>query len=80
VLKEAAETFCKNEVKAFYEIRHCFLNQLGQAVEDIVEYFQGLEFQVQNLSLNDKKMVSNCANCEYIYAHKINDWSDYACP
>jgi FkbM family methyltransferase len=68
VLRGAEETFSKNKVKIFCEIHHDFLKQLGQSIEDIVQYLQGLEFQVQSVSLNDLKTGNNFENCEYIYA------------
>ena len=68
VLRGAEETLSKNKVKIFCEIHHDFLKQLGQSVEDIVQYLQGLEFQVQSVSLNDLKVGNNFENCEYIYA------------
>jgi FkbM family methyltransferase len=68
VLKGAEETLSKNKVKIFCEIHHDFLKQLGQSVEDIIQYLQGLEFQVQSVSLNDLKTGNNFENCEYIYA------------
>jgi FkbM family methyltransferase len=68
VLKGAKETLRKNKVKIFCEIHHDFLRQLGQSVEDIVEYLRELEFQVQSVSLNDLKTGSNFEDCEYIYA------------
>jgi FkbM family methyltransferase len=68
VLRGAKETLRKNKVKIFCEIHHDFLKQLGQSVEDIVQYLQGLEFQVQSVSLNDLKIGNNFENCEYIYA------------
>jgi len=68
VLKGAKETLRKNEVKIFCEIHHDFLKQLGHSVEDIVQYLQGLEFQVRSVSLNDLKTGNNFENCEYIYA------------
>ena len=68
VLRGAEETLLKNKVKIFCEIHHDFLKQLGQSVEDIVQYLQGLEFQVQSVSLNDLKVGNNFENCEYIYA------------
>jgi FkbM family methyltransferase len=68
VLRGAEETLSKNKVKIFCEIHHDFLKQLGQSVEDIVQYLQGLEFQVQSISLNDLKVGNNFENCEYIYA------------
>jgi FkbM family methyltransferase len=68
VLKGAEETLSKNKVQIFCEIHHDFLKQLGQSVEDIIQYLQGLEFQVQSVSLNDLKTGNNFENCEYIYA------------
>jgi FkbM family methyltransferase len=68
VLRGAEETLSKNKVKIFCEIHHDFLKQLGQSIEDIVQYLQGLEFQVQSVSLNDLKTGNNFENCEYIYA------------
>jgi len=68
VLKGAKETLSKNKVKIFCEIHHDFLKQLGQSVEDIVQYLQGLEFRVQSVSLNDLKVANDFENCEYIYA------------
>jgi len=68
VLKGAEETLSKNKVKIFCEIHHDFLKQLGQSVEDIIQYLHGLEFQVQSVSLNDLKVGNNFENCEYIYA------------
>ena len=68
VLRVAEETLSKNKVKIFCEIHHDFLKQLGQSIYDIVQYLQGLEFQVQSVSLNDLKVEDNFENCEYIYA------------
>ena len=68
VLKGAKETLRKNKVKIFCEIHHDFLKQLGQSVEDIVECLRELQFQVQSVSLDDKEMGSDFADCEYIYA------------
>jgi len=78
VLKGAKETLRKNKVKIFCEIHHDFLKQLGQSVEDIVQYLQGLEFQVQSVSLNDLKTGNNFEKCEYIYAHNLNKRRNYA--
>ncbi|MEA1872112.1 MAG: FkbM family methyltransferase [Chloroflexota bacterium] len=77
-LRGAKQTLSKNKVKIFCEIHHDFLKQLGQSVEDIVQYLQGLEFQVQTISLNDLKVGNNFENCEYIYAHNVNQRKDYA--
>jgi FkbM family methyltransferase len=68
VLKGAKETLRKNKVKIFCEIHHDFLKQLGQSVEDIVDYLRELQFQVQSVSLDDMEMGSDFADCEYIYA------------
>lgn len=68
VLKGAKETLRKNKVKIFCEIHHDFLKQLGQSVEDIVEYLRELEFQVRSVSLNDLKTGSSFEDCEYIHA------------
>jgi len=78
VLKGAKETLQKNKVKIFCEIHHDFLKQLGQSVEDLVQYLQGLEFQVQSVSLDDLKMGNNFEKCEYIYAHNLNKRRTYA--
>jgi hypothetical protein len=78
VLKGAKETLRKNKVKIFCEIHHDFLKQLGQSVEELVQYLQGLEFQVQSVSLDDLKMGNNFEKCEYIYAHNLNKRRIYA--
>jgi len=78
VLKGAKETLRKNKVKIFCEIHHDFLKQLGQSVEELVQYLQGLEFQVQSVSLDDLKMGNNFEKCEYIYAHNLNKRRTYA--
>ena len=78
VLKGAKETLRKNKVKIFCEIHHDFLKQLGQSVEELVQYLQGLEFQVQSVSLDDLKMGNNFEKCEYIYAHNLNKRMIYA--
>jgi FkbM family methyltransferase len=78
VLKGAKETLQKNKVKIFCEIHHDFLKQLGQSVEELVQYLQGLEFQVQSVSLDDLKMGNNFEKCEYIYAHNLNKRMTYA--
>lgn len=78
VLKGAKETLRKNKVNIFCEIHHDFLKELGQSVEDLVEYLQGLEFQVQSISLNDSKLVNNFEKCEYVYAHNLNKRRNYA--
>jgi FkbM family methyltransferase len=70
VLKGAKETLCRNKVKIFCEVHHDFLKELDQSVEDIVEYLQGLEFQVRSVSLNDLKLGNHFEKCEYVYAHK----------
>jgi FkbM family methyltransferase len=68
VLRGAKETLRQNRIKIFCEIHHDFLKQLGHSVEDLVQYLQGLDFQVQNVSLNDLKMGNDFEKCEYIYA------------
>jgi FkbM family methyltransferase len=78
VLKGAKETLLKNKVKIFCEIHHDFLKQLGQSIEDVVEYLQSLEFQVQSVSLNDLKMGNNFENCDYVYAQNLNERRNYA--
>jgi len=70
VLREAKETLGKNKVKIFCEIHRGFLKELGQSIEDLVQYLQSLEFQVESVSLNDLKMGNDFENCEYIYAYK----------
>jgi len=70
VLKGAKETLCKNKVKIFCEVHHDFLKELDQSVKDLVEYLQGLEFQVRSVSLNDLKLGNHFEKCEYVYAHK----------
>jgi len=72
VLKGAKETLRKNKVKIFCEIHHDFLKQLGQSVQELVQYLQGLEFQVQSVSLNDLKTGNNFEKCDYVYAHNLN--------
>jgi len=78
VLNGAKETLRKNRVKIFCEIHHDFLKQLDQSVEDLVEYLQGLEFQVQSVCVNDFKLGNDFEDCEYIYAHNLNERRDYA--
>jgi len=78
VLRGAEETLSKNKVKIFCEIHHDFLKQLGQSVQELVQYLQGLEFQVQSVSLNDLKTGNNFEKCEYIHAHKLNKRRNYA--
>jgi len=78
VLNGARETLSRNRVKIFCEIHHDFLKQLDQSVEDLVEYLQGLEFQVQSVCPNDFKLGNDFENCEYIYAHNLNERRDYA--
>jgi FkbM family methyltransferase len=70
VLKGAKETLRKNKVKIFCEVHHDFLKELHQSAEDIVEYLQGLEFEVRGVSLNDMKLRNHFEKCEYVYAHK----------
>lgn len=77
-LKGAKASLRKNNVKIFCEIHHDFLKQLGQSVEDLVEYLQSLEFQVQSVSLNNLKMGNNFENCEYVYAQNLNERRNYA--
>ena len=79
VLKGAEETLRKNKVKIFCEIHHDFLKQIGQSIEDIVQYLQGLDFQVQSVSLNDSKLGNNLEKCEYVYAHNLNERRNHAC-
>jgi len=78
VLKGAKKTLWENKVEIFCEIHHDFLKQLGQSVEELVQYLQGLEFQVQSVSLDDLKMGNNFEKCEYIYAHDLNKRRTYA--
>jgi FkbM family methyltransferase len=78
VLKGAKETLCRSRVKIFCEIHHDFLKHLGQSVEDLVEYLQSLEFQVQSVCLNDLKVGNNFEKCEYVYAHNLNERRSYA--
>lgn len=46
VLRGAEETLQRNKVKIFYEIHRDFLRDLGQSIQDIVEYLQKLVFTV----------------------------------
>ena len=78
VLEGAKETLRENKIKIFCEVHHDFLKQLGQSVEELVQYLQGLEFQVQSVSLDDLKMGNNFEKCEYIYAHNLNKRRTYA--
>jgi FkbM family methyltransferase len=78
VLKGAEATLQQNRVRIFCEIHHGFLRQLGQSVEDIVEYLEGLSFQVQTVSLADLTMGNNFENCEYIYAHNSDERKNHA--
>jgi len=78
VLKEAKKTLQKNKVKIFCEIHHDFLKQLGHSIEDLVEYLQSLEFQVQSVSLNDLKLGNDFEKCEYVYAQNLNQRRNYA--
>lgn len=71
-LKGAIETLRRNEVMIFCEVHHDFLRQLGQSVEDVVEYLQSLEFQVQGISLNGLEVGSSLEKCDYVYAHSLN--------
>ena len=77
-LKGAKETLRKNKVKIFCEIHHDFLKQLGQSVEELVQYLQGLEFQVQSVSLDDLEVGNNFEKCEYVYAQNLNERRNYA--
>ncbi len=71
-LKGAIETLRRNEVMIFCEVHHDFLRQLGQSVEDVVEYLQSLKFQVQGISLNGLEVGSSLEKCDYVYAHNLN--------
>ncbi len=77
-LNGAKDTLCKNRVKILCEIHHDFLKQLDQSVEDLVEYLQGLEFQVQSVCVSDFKLGNDLENCEYIYAHNLKERRDHA--
>lgn len=77
VLKGAKETLGKNKVKIFCEIHHDFLKQLGQSVEELVQYLQGLEFEVQSVSLDNLEVGNNFEKCDYVYAHNLNEKRDY---
>lgn len=78
VLKGAKETLQKNKVKIFCEIHHDFLKQLGQSVEDLVQYLQALEFQIHSVSLNDLEVGDNFEKCEYVYARNLNKGRNHA--
>ena len=78
VLKGAEETLRHNRVRIFCEIHHGFLRQLGYSIEDIVEYLEGLSYQVQTVSLADLRMGNDFESCEYIYAHNLNERRNYA--
>jgi len=78
ILKGAKETLRKNKVKIFCEIHHDFLKQLGQSVQELVQYLQGLEFQVQSVSLDDLEVGNNFEKCDYVYAHNLNKRRNYA--
>jgi len=73
VLKGAEETLRNRSVMILCEIHHGFLSQLGQSVRDIVAYLEGLQFQVRSLSLDSLKMGYDFQECEYIFAHNLND-------
>jgi len=78
VLRGAKETLRKNKVRIFCEIHRDFLRQLGQSIGDVVEYLQNLTFEVQSVSLNDLKVGNNFDECDYIYAHNLNERKNYA--
>jgi FkbM family methyltransferase len=78
VLRGAKETLRKNKVRIFCEIHHDFLRQLGQSIGDVVKYLQNLAFEVQSVSLNDLKVGNNFEECDYIYAHNLNERKNYA--
>ena len=78
VLRGAKETLRKNKVRIFCEIHRDFLRQLGQSIGDVVEYLQNLTFEVQSVSLNDLKVGNNFEECDYIYAHNLNERKNYA--
>jgi FkbM family methyltransferase len=69
VLEGAKESLRKNRVKIFYEIHHASLKRLGQSVQHVVQYLQGLGYEVHSVSLDDLSMRSDFGNAEYIYAH-----------
>jgi len=77
VLRGAKETLRKSEVKIFCEIHHDLLKQLGQSVGDLIKYLQGLEFEVQSVSLNDLKVGNNFEKCDYIYAYNLSERKNY---
>ena len=69
VLKGAEKTLRQNKVRIFCEIHHGFLEELGQSVQDIVEYLKKLEFQVYGVHLDDLSLEEEINKPEYIYAH-----------
>lgn len=69
VLRGAEETLQRNKVKIFCEIHHDFLRDLGQSIQDIVEYLQQLGFKVYSVSLSDLRIGNDFNEPEYIYAH-----------
>ena len=70
VLKGAGRTLRRNKVKIFCEMHHDLLENLGQSVQDIVEYLKGLGFQVYGVSLDDLSLKEEIERPEYIYAVK----------
>jgi FkbM family methyltransferase len=69
VLRGAERTLRKNKVKIFCEIHPDALEELGQSVEDIVEYLQRLGLEVHSVSLDDLKIGNSFESCDYIYAY-----------
>jgi FkbM family methyltransferase len=68
VLEGAKESLRKNRVKIFCEIHHSSLKRLGQSVQHVVQYLQGLGYEVHSVSLDDLSMRSDFGSAEYIYA------------
>jgi len=69
-LKGAGRILRRNDVKVFCEVHHDFLENLGQSVQDIVEYLKALGFQVYGVCLDDLTLNEEPDRPEYIYAVK----------
>ena len=70
VLQGASGLLTTNRVKVLTEIHHGFLKALGASARDVVEFLEGLGYEVSSVSLSDLSLGEDWDACQYLYARR----------
>jgi len=68
VLKGAEPVLEKQVPQIFCEIHHAYLDELGQSVDDVVDFLRQFGYDVQLLQVEDLEAETSVATCSHIYA------------